>query len=103
MEAVTPLIYSQISKYFFIQLIIIKQPLDDKIWGISVGIRDIGINYMVYSVWSSQSDGGDSLMERGITKQDSNSNNNSKNGTKNIALLPGRHKKLIIKVSETEF
>jgi hypothetical protein len=42
-------------------------------------------------------------MERGITKQDSNSNNNSKNGTKNIALLPGRHKKLIIKVSETEF
>ena len=62
MEAVTPLICSHISKYFFIQLIIIKQPLDDKIWGISVGIRDIGINYMVCSVWSSQSDGGDMQM-----------------------------------------
>lgn len=103
MEAVTPLICSHISKYFFIQLIIIKQPLDDKIWGISVGIRDIGINYVVYSVWSSQSDGGDRLMERWITKQDSNSNNNSKNETKNIALLPGRQKELIIKMSETEF
>lgn len=54
-------------------------------------------------VWSSQSDGGDSLMERWITKQDSNSNNNSTNETKNIALLPGRQKELIIKMSETEF